>query len=571
MMRPMSKRIAPLEMSPREFRAAGHRLVDRIAEFLGSIPNRPVTLAETPPEIRSLLGGGGLPERGKDAGALLDRASDLLFEHSLLNGHPGFLAYITSSAAPIGALADLLAAAVNPNLGAFSLAPVATEIEAQTVRWIAELIGYPGDGGILVSGGNMANFVGFLAARRAKDEEVRVRGIDPARARLRVYASAETHTWLQKAADLFGLGTDALRWIPVDAGLRMDPAALEAAIIDDERRGDSPFLAVGTAGSVGTGAVDPLPEIAAIARRHGLWFHVDGAYGGFAAALPDAPGDLKALALADSVAVDPHKWLYAPLEAGCALVKSRAVLRDTFGYRPPYYHLERDDDTINFYELGLQNSRGFRALKVWLGLLQAGRQGAVRMMEDDIALAGDLARAVERTPGLELLTVGLSIVTFRFVPSAALGTPALNALNEKLLTAVQEDGRCYMSNAVVDGKFALRACIVNFRTTRKDVEAIPGIVVELGRRMMAGSRPGTNAAPSVSGRRRVSMAKYGKTASEKVERAMHEKKKGKLKSGRSGRKVTSRKQAIAIGLSEARKAGGKVPKKKSSTSSSKKK
>src|SRR5580765_5930392 len=236
MMRPMSKRNAPLEMSPREFRAAGHRLVDRIAEFLGSIPNRPVTLAETPPEIRSLIGGGKLPERGKDAGALLDRASNLLFEHSLLNGHPGFLAYITSSAAPIGALADLLAAAVNPNLGAFSLAPVATEIEAQTVRWIAELIGYPGDGGILVSGGNMANFVGFLAARRAKDEEVRVRGINPARARLRVYASVETHTWLQKAADLFGLGTDALRWIPVDAGLRMDPAALEAAIVDDEKR-----------------------------------------------------------------------------------------------------------------------------------------------------------------------------------------------------------------------------------------------------------------------------------------------------------------------------------------------
>jgi glutamate/tyrosine decarboxylase-like PLP-dependent enzyme len=410
----------------------------------------------------------------------------------------------------------------------------------------------------------MANFVCFLAARRAKDEEVRTKGIDLARARLRCYASAETHTWLQKAADLFGLGTDAIGWIPVDGGLRMEPAALEAAIAKDRARGDRPFLVVGTAGSVGTGAVDPLPAIAAIARRHGLWFHVDGAYGGFAAAVPGASGDLKALALADSVAVDPHKWLYTPLEAGCALVRSRSVLRDTFGYRPPYYHLERDDDTINFYELGLQNSRGFRALKVWLGLLQTGRQGAVRMMEDDIALAGVLAGAVERTPGLELLTRGLSIVTFRFVPPGKLGPEALNAFNEKLLTAIQEDGRTYMSNAVVNGKYALRACIVNFRTTRRDVEAIPGIVVEIGRRLA-----GTNAALTSSGRRSVVMAKYGKKASEKVERAMREKKKGTLKSGRSGKKVTSRKQAIAIGLSEARRAGGKVPKKKSSSSKKK--
>ncbi len=487
MSKPDSKnaRIAPLEMSPEQFRAAGHRLIDQIAEFLGSIAERPVTRAERPPEIRGHLGGGGLPESGEDAGALLDRASDLLFEHSLLNGHPRFLAYITSSAAPIGALADLLASAVNPNVGSFSLAPIATEIEAQTIRWIAELIGYPGDGGILVSGGNMANFVCFLAARRARNEEVRTKGIDPSRARLRVYTSAETHTWVQKAADLFGLGTDALRWIPVDDGLRMEPGALERAIVEDAKRGDRPFLVVGTAGSVGTGAIDPLPEIAEIARRHGLWFHVDGAYGALAAALPEAPGDLKALSLADSVAVDPHKWLYAPLEAGCALVKSRAVLRDTFSYRPPYYHFERDEDTVNFYELGFQNSRGFRALKVWLGLLQAGRAGAVRMMEDDIALAGELAAAVAKTPGLELLTVGLSIVTFRFVPPEIREPEALNELNEKLLTEIQEDGRAYLSNAVVRGKFALRACIVNFRTTRADVEALPAIIVELGKKLLA--------------------------------------------------------------------------------------
>ncbi len=476
-------RTAPLEMSPEEFRAEGHRLVDRVAGFLASLRGRPVTPAETPAEVRAALGGAGLPLAGSPAAPLLDEAASLLFEHSLFNGHPGFLAYITSSAAPIGALGDLLAAAVNANCGAFGLSPMATEIEAQTVRWIAELIGYPGDGGILVSGGNMANFVAFVAARRAKEPEVREKGIDPARVRLRVYTSAETHTWIQKAADLFGLGTDAIRWIPVDAGLRMDAAALERAIEEDARRGDTPFLVVGTAGSVGTGAVDPLPEIAAIARRHGCWFHVDGAYGALAAALPDASADLKGLALADSVAVDPHKWLYTPVEAGCTLVRSREALRDAFSYRPPYYHFERDEETINFFELGPQNSRGFRALKVWLGLRRTGREGAVRMMADDCALAEVLAETVKGTPGLELLTVGLSIVTFRWVPEGVADPKALDEMNEKLLTAIQEDGRFYLSNAVVGGKFALRACIVNFRTTRKEMEALPKVVVELAKNL----------------------------------------------------------------------------------------
>ena len=476
-------RTAPLEMDPEEFRAQGRALVDRIAEFLGSLRGRRVTPAETPAEVRAAIGGGRLPERGSDPGPLLDEAARLLFDHSLFNGHPGFLAYITSSAAPIGALGDLLAAAVNPNCGAFGLSPAATEIEAQTVRWIAELIGYPGDFGILVSGGNMANFVGFVAARRAKEPEVREKGIDPARVRLRAYTSAETHTWVQKAADLFGIGTESVRWIPVDGGLRMDPEALEHAIEEDARRGDRPFLVVGTAGSVGTGAVDPLPEIAAIARRHGCWFHVDGAYGALAAALPDASDDLKGLSLADSVAVDPHKWLYTPVEAGCTLVRSRDALRDAFSYRPPYYHFDRDEDTINFFELGPQNSRGFKALKVWLGLRRTGREGAVRMMADDCALARALADAVAKTPGLELLTVGLSIATFRWVPDGVSDPKALDEMNEKLLTAIQEDGRFYLSNAIVGGKFALRACIVNFRTTRKEMEALPGVVMEIAKRI----------------------------------------------------------------------------------------
>src|SRR5438128_960153 len=261
-------------MDAETFRALGHRLVDQLAEFLESLPRGPVTHNESPSAVRDALDlTGPLPESGMDPGPLLERTAQLLFEHSLFNGHPRFFGYITAPPAPIGILADFLAAAVNPNVGAWLLSPAATEIESQTVRWIAEFIGYPADcGGLLVSGGNMANFVCLLAARAARAAwNVRTEGLTGQR-RLLVYASTETHTWLQKAADLFGLGTDAIRWIPVDSEMRMNPAELEAQIDRDLSSGDHPFLVVGTAGSVSTGAVDPLSEIAAVCRARGLWF-----------------------------------------------------------------------------------------------------------------------------------------------------------------------------------------------------------------------------------------------------------------------------------------------------------
>lgn len=492
------QRMAPLDMSPGEFRALGHQLVDRIAGFLEGLPERPVTPGESLANVRGALGSAGLPQGSSDPGMLLEEAASLLFEHSTFNGHPRFLGYITSSAAPIGALGDLLAAAVNPNVGAWPLAPVATEIEIQTVRWIAGLLGYPPScGGLLVSGGNMANFVGFLAARKAQAHwDVRAGGMaaNPG-GPLRAYASVETHTWLHKAADLFGLGTDALRWIPTDDRLRMDAAALRTAILADEAAGDHPFLVVGTAGSVSTGAIDPLPELALICREHGMWFHVDGAYGGFASALPDAPADLLGLREADSVAVDPHKWLYAPLEAGCALVRDPQALLATFTYHPPYYHFDASEESpLNFYEYGPQNSRGFRALKVWLGLRQAGRDGYVRMIADDIALARTLHRNVSMRPELEAWTQDLSITTFRYVPTdlkpdAEAIDAYLNQLNTELLNRLQQGGEIFLSNAVVNGVFLLRACVVNFRTDQADMNALPAIIARIGAEVDAGLRP----------------------------------------------------------------------------------
>jgi aromatic-L-amino-acid decarboxylase len=380
-------------------------------------------------------------------------------------------------------------------VGAWKLAPAASEIELQTVRWIAELIGFPaGCGGLLVSGGNMANFVCFLAARAAAASwDVRTEGLTREGARLRIYASTETHTWVQKAADLFGLGTSAIRWIATDAEQRMDAGALGRQIAEDRRDGDRPLLVVGTAGTVSTGAVDPLPAIAEICREHGVWFHVDGAYGALAAHAPGAPASLRALASADSIAVDPHKWLYAPLEAGCVLVRSSAHLTRAFSYKPSYYHF--DDELVNFNEYGPQNSRGFRALKVWLALRHAGRDGYLQMIGDDIRLAAHLHELAARHPELEALSHSLSIATFRYVPAdlrAERGVPAVeayvNRLNQEVLTAIEGSGEAFLSNAVVRGAFALRACIVNFHTTLADVEAVPPLVARLGRELHASLR-----------------------------------------------------------------------------------
>ncbi len=474
-------RTAALELAPETFRAVGHQLVDRLARFLEALPDCAVTPAESPEDVREAIAARGtLPESGRDVAAITAEAAGLLLDHSLFNGHPRFFGYITSSAAPIGALADLLASAINCNAGAWKLAPAATEIEAQTIRWIAEFIGYPTDcGGLLVSGGNMANFVGFLAGRAsAGGPQLRKEGVRGTRP-LRCYCSKETHTWIQKAADMAGLGTDSVRWIACDARQRMDVAALRAAIEEDLKNGERPFLVAGTAGSVSTGAVDPLAELAAVCRKYKLWFHVDGAYGGLAAGVPGAPEDLRGLSLADSVAVDPHKWLYAPLEAGCILVRNPRKLLDTFSYRPPYYNF--DTEAINYFDFGPQNSRGFRALKIWMAFQQAGRAGFEQAIADDMALAGHAFQLFDAHPDFEAVTHNLSICTFRYVPDELRGSELeLNRLNKALLGEIERSGDAFLSNAVVEGRYLLRMCIVNFRTSLADVESLPALIAELG-------------------------------------------------------------------------------------------
>lgn len=483
-------RVAPLVMTDKSFRSVGHELVDRIADFLSSIHTFPVTPAESPLDVRAALAADKkLPDSGRAPHILLRDATRLLLEHSLFNGHPRFFGYVTSSPAPIGILADLLASAVNANVGAWKLAPMATEIEAQVIRWLSQFIGYPEDcGGLLLSGGNMANITCFLAARAARAGwDVRKLGAGSG-SRLCIYASSETHTWIQKAADLAGLGTDAIHWI--NGQQTMDLEQLERRYRQDIEDGYHPFLVVGSAGTVSTGAVDPLPAMAAFSREHGLWFHVDGAYGAFAAALEDSPPDLKGLRMADSVALDPHKWLYAPLEAGCALVRDPVSLRNAFSYHPPYYNF--DVEATNYFDIGPQNSRGFRALKVWLALRHAGAAGYREMIEDDITLARYLYDLADKHPELEALSHHLSITTLRYVPAehrSTIGSEItetyLNQLNERILSEIEKSGEAFMSNAVIAGKYALRFCIVNFRTSTGDIEAMPQLIARLGQRIHA--------------------------------------------------------------------------------------
>jgi glutamate/tyrosine decarboxylase-like PLP-dependent enzyme len=287
-----------------------------------------------------------------------------------------------------------------------------------------------------------------------------------------------------------------VRWIDTNANQQMKVNALEKQILADRAEGHLPFLVIGAAGTVGVGAIDPLPEIASICKTLDLWFHVDGAYGAPAAMLPEASAQLKGLSEMDSIALDPHKWLYSPLEAGCALVRNPQNMIDTYSHRPAYYSIDgsKENPPINYVDFGLQNSRGFRALKVWLGLRQVGREGYIQMIRDDITLAQALYKAVGAYPELEAVTQNLSIATFRFVPANLTGDAAavaayLNTLNEELVHRLQASGETCVSNAVVGGKYLLRACIVNFRTALSDIEALPEIVVRIGGQVDAELRP----------------------------------------------------------------------------------
>jgi aromatic-L-amino-acid/L-tryptophan decarboxylase len=469
-------------------RELGEDAVELWVELLARLPELPVSRELRANELRKAL-AIDVPEEPLERGELLRHMRALMLENSMYPGHPGFLAYISGAGTVPGAAADLLAAALNQNGGGFRLSPGATTIEEHLMRWLACRFGLPdGAGGQVVAGGAVANLVGLKIARDRASEEARDVGVRDG-PRLAFYASTESHVVHQRAADILGIGSHAVRSIEVDDGWRMRPEALADAMERDLAAGVVPSAVIATAGTTATGAIDPLPAIAELCERHGAHLHVDACYGGPAALADELRPLLAGIERADSIAVDAHKWLYTPLLGGCILVPDTRLLAASFATEATYIWVH--EDLRQGVDLGMHGpdfSRGFAALRIWLSLLAHGRAAYGRRIAHDAALARYLGELVEEHPDFELMApVSLSICCFRYAPDRLRGDDErLDRLNERVMTAVMGDGRVYCSNAVLNGRFCLRACIVNFRTEAEHLELLLDVAAEHGERLAEG-------------------------------------------------------------------------------------
>ena len=466
----------------------GRLAADAVAEHRAKLTERPV-FGKVGPD--AALFDEPVPEQGRPFEDVLAFAREHILPFPMGNSHPRFYGFINATADPVGITADYLAASMNPNCWGGDHAAI--HVESRVVKWLAELLGYPPDAeGILVSGGSMANFTALAAARRAMTPgNVREEGLaGPDRPRLTVYASDQVHSCVDKAVDLLGIGTDSLRKIPSDERFRLPMDALEQAVAEDRRRGFRPAIVVGTAGTVNTGAVDPLDAIADFCRRENLWFHADGAYGALACMVPDLAHLFKGLPQADSIAADPHKWLYVPYEAGATLVREPGRLADTFRRFPEYLASDPESPFPGpawFAERGVELSRGFKALKVWMGIQTHGRRAYVAQIENDVRLARFLADEVDRRRNFERLAEPvLSIANFRYRPADRnLPDEALDRVNRRIIHRLVGDGSYFLAPTILKGRTALRVSITNFRTREDDLIALLDEVERVGKTLVA--------------------------------------------------------------------------------------
>jgi len=476
--------MSDFDLPPDEVRRIGRLAADAVADHRASLLARPVFGKIGP---AAPLFEEPLPEEGRPFDEILRFVTEHVLTHPFGNSHPRFFAFINASADPVGTVADYLASAMNPNCWGGDHAAI--HLERQVVRWLAAGLGLPETAeGILTSGGSMANFTALAAARRAVAPTVREEGTGDLR--IVVYASDQVHNCVDKAVDLLGLGTRQLRKIPTDDAFRMRVRALREAVSTDRKQGLTPAIVVGNAGTVNTGAVDPLDELADFCAQESLWFHADGAYGALASLSPALRPLFKGLERAHSVAADPHKWLYVPYEAGAVLVREPGRLADAF--RKPAEYLVQDPESpligpVVFNERGPELSRGFKALKVWMGLKRHGRQGYARSMERDVDLARFLAEELRGRGDFELLAEPvLSIVNFRYRPRGrAVDPEALDRLNRRIANRLTGSGAFFLSPTVIKGRVSLRVCIVNFRTSEEDLRALLDEAEAIGRALLA--------------------------------------------------------------------------------------
>ncbi len=470
-----------LEMSPEEFRQLGYRVVDLLAEQLATVADSPARQPLTETQRQQLL-HQPLPQQPGPPESLIERFAQDILPYPMGNNSPRFFAWVNSPAAPLGILAEMMAAGLNPSVAGGDHA--ATYVEHAVLNWLKQIMGFPADaGGILVSGGSVANLTGLAVMRAVKAVgNVREGGLPDEPAPMVIYASEQGHSSLQKAVELLGFGSRYLRHIPVDEDYRMDTAALRQAIAEDRTAGLRPVAVAASAGTVNTGAIDPLDEIADICQSEDLWFHVDGAYGAVGILAQQTAGLYSGIERADSLALDPHKWMYVPIECGCTLVRDAQAMRDAFSLVPTYL---RDDRVLPWFaEFGIQQTRNFRALKLWMTMQQIGIQGYSDLLSRDIALARFLQERIRQRDDFELFAAGpLSITCFRYHPPEA--DPArLNDINQKLLERVQQEGQVYLTSTTLREQTVLRACIVNFRTAEADLEFLLDTLAAAGQKVL---------------------------------------------------------------------------------------
>jgi glutamate/tyrosine decarboxylase-like PLP-dependent enzyme len=477
-----------------ELRVLGHQMVDDMLAYLRQVRERP-TWQPMPARVRATF-QTPLPHSPQKPSEVYRDFQENVLPYPTGNIHPRFWGWVIGTGTPFGMLAELLAAGMNPNCGGFDQS--ATLVEHQVIDWMKEMLGYPaGASGLLVNGGSMANLVGLAVARRAKAElDVQRQGLQSVSRRMTLYSSEETHSSVVKAADILGLGSESLRRVAVHDDYSVNVDALVAAIETDRNAGLHPFCVIGNAGTINTGACDDLERLADLCEKEDLWLHVDGAFGALAALSPRLASQVKGMERADSVAFDLHKWMYMPYDVGCTLVRNEAIHRETFSLVPPYLApagrgISAGPTPFNAY--GVELSRNFKALKVWMSLKEHGVDKYARLIEQNSDQARYLAELVESSRELELVApVPLNVVCFRFV-STTLDERALNRLNEELLIRLQESGTAVVGPTKLRGKYCLRAAITNHRSRCEDFDLLIREVVALGRALLGEGFVGTEA------------------------------------------------------------------------------
>lgn len=475
---PIEETLDPSDWS--ELEALSHRIVDDVIGHLRDVRDRPVWQS-MPADVRDIF-RTALPTDATPIGEVYRTVVDTVMAYPMGNVHPRFWAWYMGSSNFTGALGDFLAAIQGSNVGAPNHA--AALVDGQVVNWCKEMLGFPAEAsGTLVSGGSMANIIGLTVARNVKaGVDVREHGVAAMPQPLRFYGSDQIHSCHRKAVEALGLGNSALRRVGVDAALRIDIAALEAAIAEDRARGIRPACIIANAGTVNTGAIDDLPALADLAAREGLWLHVDGCVGALIAIAPENRHLVRGIERADSVALDPHKLLHAPFEAGCALVRDAAAHRGAFATTAEYLEVAPRGLAAGkwLHDYGLQTSRGFRALKVWMALKQHGVEKFGRLIDQNIAQAHHLTRRIEAEPMLELVApTVVNIVCFRYRPDDA-DESRRKDINVEIMLQLQENGIAVVSDTTVQGEHCLRAAICNHRTRHEDLDLLVREVIRIG-------------------------------------------------------------------------------------------